>query len=120
MEAGRFNAAREQFTSALGNPGTALGINALRFKSEAELRSGDAAAAADDARLALENARAMQGGLSYSYYAGLAWLALGEAQLKLGVEAEARRSLQNAVEQLSHTVDEGQDALVEARKALAS
>ncbi len=120
MEAGRFDAAREQFTSALGNPKTALGNNALRYKSEAELRSGDAAAAADDARQALENARAMQGGLPYSYYTGLAWLALGQAQLKLDVEAEAKRSLRNAVEQLSHTVDEGQDDLVEARQALAT
>jgi tetratricopeptide (TPR) repeat protein len=114
MDAGRFDAARQQFTSALGNPRTALGINALRYKSESELLGGDAAAAAADARQALENARAMQGGLPYSYYTGLSWLALGKAQLELGQSAEAQRAFEQAVLQLSNTVDDNHPALLEA------
>jgi len=120
MDAGRFDAAREQFTSALGNPGTALGINALRYKSEAELLGGDPAAAEKDARQALENARAMQGGLPYSYYTGLSWLALGQAQLKLGTEAEARRSFENAALHLANTVDDDQPGLLEARNRISA
>src|SRR5262249_16916931 len=108
MEAGRYDDAREQFTTALGSPGTALGINALRYKSEAELLGGDAATAERDARVAVENSITMQGGLPYSYYTGLVWLTLGKAQLKLGAETESRRSLENAVLQLSNTVDEDQ------------
>ena len=120
MDAGRFEAALEKFTGALGNPKTSLGISALRGKSEAELRGGDVAAAAHDAKLALENARTIQGDLPYSYFTGLSWLTLGRAQLQLGQSAEARHALENAELQLSNTVDENHPALLEVRNLLSA
>ena len=120
MEGGRFDSAREQFTGALGNPNTSSGMTARLGKSEAEWRGGDATAAANDARLALKTASAMQGNLPYSIYTGLAWLALGRAQLQLGHDADARQALENAAAHLSNTVDDGHPALVEARDLLSS
>ena len=120
IDAGHFEAARQQFISALGNPNSSTGMAALLGKSEAEARSGDAAAAAQDAQLALDTARAMQGNLPSSHFTGLSWLALGRAQLQLGKEADARHSLQSAVEQLSNSVDASHPALKEARSLLAT
>jgi serine/threonine-protein kinase len=119
MDAGHFEAAREKFIGALGNPSTSIGMSARLGKSEAELLVGDPAAAGEDARLALESARTAQGNLPHSSYTGLSWLALGRAQLQLGKEEDARRSLQNAVEHLSNSVDASHPALVEARSLLA-
>jgi tetratricopeptide (TPR) repeat protein len=119
IDDGRYEAAREKFTSALGNPGTSIGMSARLGKSEAELLAGDPAAAGEDARLALESARTVQGNLPHSTYTGLSWLALGRAQLQLGKEEDARRSLQNAVEQLSNSVDPSHPALTQARTLLA-
>ena len=51
---------------------------------------------------------------------GLSWLALGRAQLHLGKEEDARRSLQSAVEHLSNSVDASHPALVEARTLLVT
>jgi len=120
MDEGRFEAAREQFTGALGNPATSIGMTARLGKSEAELLAGDAAAAAQDARLALESAQTAQGNLPHSSYTGLSWLDLGRAQLQLGKQEEARNSLQNAVEQLSNSVDASHPALVQARSLLVT
>jgi tetratricopeptide (TPR) repeat protein len=116
--AGRFEAAREQFTSALGNPNTWIGMTARLGRSEAELRGGHAAAAADDARLALKAASAMQGDLPCSSYTGLSWLALGRAELLIGHDTEARHAIENAARHLSNTLDDGHPALVEARDLL--
>ncbi len=120
MDGGRFEAARQQFTRALGNPNTSTGITARLGKSEAELRGGDAAAAAVDAQLALAAASGMQGNLPYSYYTGLACLAVGRAQLQLGHESDARQALENAVAHFSNTVDDTHPALVEVRDLLAT
>jgi tetratricopeptide (TPR) repeat protein len=120
MDSGRFDSAREQFTSALGNPNTSTGMTARLGKSEAEWRGGDAATAADDARLALKTASAMQGNLPYSIYTGLSWVALGRALLQLGRDADARQAFESAAAHLSNTVDDGHPALVEARDLLAT
>jgi serine/threonine protein kinase len=118
MDGGRFDAARQQFTNALANSSSSGGMAARLGRSEAEVRAGNAAAAAQDAQLALETARAMQGNLPFSHHTGLSWLALGRAQLQLGKQAEARHSLEAAVEQLAHTVDDAHPALREARSLL--
>ena len=120
MDAGHFAAASEKFSSALAEPRTSLGLSARLGRSEAELRSGDAAAAAVDARLALNDARAMQGDLPYSCHTGLSWLALGRAQLQIGQDAEAQQAFENAEVQLSNTVDDGHPALAEARSQLSA
>ena len=120
MDAGRFEAARAQFASALRNPNTTTGMTARLGKSEAELRAGDNAAAAEDARLALQTATAMQGDLPYSHFTGLSWLALGRAQLQLGKPAEARQAFESARVQLSNTVDDNQPALIEVRKLVSN
>jgi serine/threonine protein kinase len=120
MDAGRFDAARGQFTNALGNPVTSIGMSARLGRSEAELLAGDPAAAVEDARLALEAAQAAQGNLPFSSYTGLSWLALGRGQLRLGKEDDARRSLQNAVEHLANSVDASHPALLEARSLLTA
>ncbi len=119
MDAGRPDAARDEFDSALGNPTTTLGMTARLGKSEAELLAGDPQAAAADARLVLQAAQTAQGNLPWSNYTGLAWLALGRSQLRLGQQDDARRSLQNAVEHLANSVDDSHPALVEARNLLA-
>jgi serine/threonine-protein kinase len=119
MNAGRFEAAREQFGRALSNPYTWVGMNARLGKSEAELRGGHAAAAAEDARLALNAARAMQGNLQWSSYTGLSWLALGRADLPMRKNAEAQRALRSAIDNLSNTLDDGHPSLLEARSLLS-
>jgi serine/threonine-protein kinase len=119
LDAGRFGTALGEFASALDNPTTSIGMSARLGKSEAELLAGNPGAAVEDARLALDAARTVQGNLPYSSYTGLAWLALARAQLKLG-EEYARRSLQNAVEQLSNSVDASHPALMEARSLLTT
>ena len=120
IDAGRFDAARDEFASALANPSTSIGLSARMGKSEAELLAGDAAEAVVDARLALEAAQTAQGNLPHSSYTGLSWLLLGRAELQLGKEGDARRSLQNAVDNLADSVDASHPALVQARSLLAT
>ena len=119
MDDGEFDAARQQFTQALGNPRTAPGIAARLGRSEAALCAGDAAAAAKDARLALDTARTMQGNLPFSNLTGLSLLALGRAEKRLGHRAVAQGALHSAEQQLANTVDPNHPALVEVRSLLA-
>jgi tetratricopeptide (TPR) repeat protein len=115
----RFDAAREQFSSALGNAHTSLGIAALLGRSDAELLAGNAAAAAEDARLALDAARTLQGNLPYSNLTGLSLLAVGRAERQLGHNAQAQDAFRGAEQQLANTVDADHPALVEVRRTLS-
>ena len=118
LDDGKFAAARQRFTDALGNPRTAPGVTARLGRSEAELRAGDAAAAAQDARLALEAAQMMQGNLPYSNFTGLSWLALGRAELRLGNATRAQHAFRSGEQHLANTVDDNHPALMEARSLL--
>jgi hypothetical protein len=85
-------------------------------KAEALFIAGDAAAAAESARVALGVSTALQSGLPYSQRAGRASLLLGRALQRLGNSAEADETFASAVTNLSNTVDESHPALTEARK----
>ena len=121
MDAGRFDAALEKFTSALGNPKTSLGISAL---TAANPKPNCAAAMRPPPRTMQgwrwKMRRTMQGDLPYSYFTGLSWLTLGRAQLQLGQSAEARHAFENAELQLSNTVDDNHPALLEVRNLLSA
>ena len=120
LAGGRLESARALFTGALERASGTQAIRARLGKAESELLSGDAAAAADDAQLALKAAMSAQGGFQYSNQTGLAWLMLGSAQRKLGQHGQAYRALDAAVTNLSNTVDERHPALMEARNLLAT
>jgi serine/threonine-protein kinase len=116
LDDGRAEAARAQFTAALGHANTWTRPDALMGKAQAELRLGNASTAADDAQRALESAQVVQGGLPYSYVTGLAWLMVGRAQQQLGHGEQAHRAFESAIAQLSNTVDADHPALVDARR----
>jgi tetratricopeptide (TPR) repeat protein len=120
LDDGKFADAREGFAQALANSKSAISMTARLGKSEAELRAGNASAAAQDARLALEAATRGQGNLPYSDSTGLSWLALGRAEQKLGHSAEAQNAFHNAEGHLANTVDGDHPALVEARSLLSA
>jgi eukaryotic-like serine/threonine-protein kinase len=85
-------------------------------KAEALLIAGDAAAAAESARVALGASISLQSGLPYSQRAGRAWLLLGRALQGLGKSTEADEAFASAVMNLSNTVDESHPALIQARE----
>lgn len=92
-------------------------IEAFLGKAEAELLSGDARAAVADAQVALDIARAQQGGVQWSSRTGLAWLMLSRAQQALGNPA-AQAAGETAVKHLTQTVDAAHPALLQAQSGL--
>ncbi len=89
-----------------------LGL-ALRGRAEAALAIGRPDAAAADAREALAIAQRLQGGKPHSDSAGLAWLALGQAERAAGRHAEAAEAFRQAVEHLAAST--GADSLESGR-----
>ncbi len=100
---------------ATNNGSKAAAVDGEIGKAEALLRAGDAHAASDSARTALNGALALQGGLPYSQRTGRASLLLGRALEGLNEPAEADRARASALLHLSNTVDETHPALIDAR-----
>ncbi len=89
-------------------------------RAELYALEGNIPAALSDAQQALRLAQLQQGGIPYSNRVGLVWLSLGKVLAKNGNTLQAMDASHSAVDHLSHTVDEGQPALREARQWLAS
>jgi hypothetical protein len=81
----------------------------------AEVCTLDGASALADAQAAVALGQELQGDRQDSARTGKALVALGKAQEKLGLHDAARASLAQAVRQLSHTVEESNLWLIEAR-----
>jgi tetratricopeptide (TPR) repeat protein len=102
-------------TVLAGKPNDTNRVDAYLGKAETDLLVGDTAAAARQARQALELSQRLQGGLPYSNRTGLAWLALARAAQSANDAAPAREAFASAVLHLSNTVDPDHPALVQAR-----
>ena len=89
-------------------------------KAEVELRASDPAAAERDAQVALDTAKASQAGLPHSQLVGRSWLMLGRALHAHGQGAQAHEAFENAVSDLSNTVDSNHPLLVQARNLLGA
>lgn len=119
LDAGQFAAAHAEFVRAIGTKtGSATPLGALLGKAEAELRMGDAATAAADARRALDIAISAQGNLPYSRATGLASLTLGRALQALGDDTGAHQAFETALAHLTNTVDADHPAMKQARESL--
>ena len=119
ISAGRFAAARDEFARAMkGKPNRPQSVDAAVGKAKADLLSGDAMAATQDARRALQTAQSIQGGVPYSDRTGKSWLILGLALKALGDVRGAHDAFDSAVTHLSNTVDANHPALIEARSYL--
>jgi tetratricopeptide (TPR) repeat protein len=94
--------------------------NVLLMRAEINLLDGLPASAEADARHALVLARRAQGEAHWSLHTGLALVMLGRALATQGQEMEARRTLETAVSNLSHTVDDRHPALLLARGLVES
>jgi eukaryotic-like serine/threonine-protein kinase len=124
LEEGKLDAARAQFDAVLNrarnnhikNGGVCF---AYLGKAEADLLSGDAKAAAANARAALELAVSLQGGVPYSDVTGRSSLVLGRALQAQGDLAPAHEAIETAVLHLSNTIDADHPDLVRARELLA-
>jgi serine/threonine-protein kinase len=101
----------DQLRGAGANPAY-LGM-AMRSRADAALAIGRAAEAASDAREALAVAQRLQGGKPHSDNAGLAWLALAQAERAAGRVAEAEAAFQQAVNHLAAST--GADSIESAR-----
>jgi serine/threonine protein kinase/tetratricopeptide (TPR) repeat protein len=113
----KLDEARAQFDLALGrNRKNESSIDAALGKAEVELLAGNATAAMVNARIALDMAASLQGGVPHSNYAGLSWLMLGRALQARGEVEPARQAFQSAVTHLANTVDADHPALVRARR----
>ena len=118
---GKAGEARAEFDRVLSRKKKgSTAIAAALGKAEVELLSGDAANAVTNARRALDLATYLQGGVPYSYHAGLSWLMLGRALQALSDIPQARKAFEAAVTHLSNTVDADQPELLRARRLLAS
>ena len=118
---GRNAEARAELDAAIGTkspPFLTMGPRSTR--AELYALEGNIPAAESEARQALQLAQLQQGGIPYSNRVGLVWLSFGKVLAKKGDTGQARAAFQSAVDHLSHTVDEGQPALREARQWLAS
>ena len=113
--AGRYGAARIQLGRAIADGNPAVVTSATWAIAEMQLRTGDAQGALESARRTLSDSIARQGGLPYSTNTGQSYLKLGRALLQLDELEQAHAALANAVEHLSHTVDEEHPLLVQAR-----
>lgn len=117
LGAGKLESARQYFGAAIaGQPEHLVLIGALLGRADAQLRLGDASAAADDARNALATAASLQGGVPYSDQVGHSNLMLAQALQSLGKNEAAGEALQAAVTNLAHTVDADHPALLLARR----
>jgi tetratricopeptide (TPR) repeat protein len=113
--AGRFGAAQIQLGRAIADVHPAVLASAAWAIAELQLRTGDAKGAAESARRALARSIEMQGGLPYSSNTGHSYLKLARALRDLGQAEKSRDALAQAIDQLSHTVDEEHPLLVQAR-----
>jgi tetratricopeptide (TPR) repeat protein len=113
--AGRFGAAQIQLGRAIADVHPAVLASAAWAIAELQLRTGDAKGAAESARRALARSIEMQGGLPYSSNTGHSYLKLARALRDLGQAEKSRAALAQAIDQLSHTVDEEHPLLVQAR-----
>ena len=113
--AGRFGAAQIQLGRAIADGHPAVVASATWAIAELQLRSGDAKGAAESARRTLARSVALQGGLPYSSNTGHSYLKLARALRDLGEAEQSRAALTQAIDQLSHTVDEEHPLLVQAR-----
>jgi eukaryotic-like serine/threonine-protein kinase len=115
LAAGRADQARQDFERALvGHDNRPTMIEAHLGRAEAELLAGDARVAEREARIALDLARAQQGGVQWSSRTGLSWFVLGKALQQLG-DVHAQGAYVAAVNNLANTVDAQHPALVQAR-----
>jgi tetratricopeptide (TPR) repeat protein len=116
LAAGLAAEARQDFERALvGHDNRPTMIEAHLGRAEAELFSGDTRAAEQDARAALDLARAQQGGVQWSSRTGLSWLMLARVLQERG-DIQAQSAYTAAVNNLANTVDAGHPALVRARE----
>jgi tetratricopeptide (TPR) repeat protein len=102
------------FVLANGKSGSALSFASLT-RAELNLAEGAIAAAESDARRALTIVQSAQGGIPYSNKTGAAWLMLGKVLAKKGETSAARAAFQNAILNLSNTVDADHPLLRQAR-----
>jgi len=117
---GKFDQAREDFAQVLAfKKGDAKTVDAALGRAEAELLSGDLAAATVDARFALATAQSLQAGAPFSNRTGLAWLMLARTLQQQGNVSKARAASTAAIEHLSQTVDADHPALARSRQLLA-
>jgi eukaryotic-like serine/threonine-protein kinase len=114
--AGRFGAARIQLGRAIADGTPAVVTSATWAIAEMQLRTGDAKGAEENARRALAQSIAMQGGLPYSTNTGQSYLKLSRALHQLGKLEQARAAHASAIEHFSHTVDEEHPLFVLARQ----
>jgi tetratricopeptide (TPR) repeat protein len=116
---GSLDEAGRQFDrAALNKSNDAAVIYGKLGKAEVELRAGDPAAAERDAQVALDTAKASQAGLPHSQLTGRSWLMLGRALQARGQGAQAHKAFENAVSNLSNTVDNDHPLLVQARRLI--
>ena len=116
---GRTKEAIAAFDRALAAPGRdTTRLQALLWKSAAELAANHPADAVESARRGLEIARALQRDLPYSNLTATASLTLGRALLRNGDRVEARNALQTAITHFSNTVDADHPHLLAARDEL--
>jgi tetratricopeptide (TPR) repeat protein len=99
-----------------GRPGMSYHLRLV----DIEQAAGNFAAAADHARLGVQLAISLQGGLPYTKQVGAAWYRLGRAQLQLGEKDAARKAFQAAVPHLAKTVAPDHSMLLEARELARS
>ena len=95
-------------------------ITMLLVRASAHLLAGDLQAADADARIALENARKLQGSRASSFRTGLALLTLARMGARSGRAAEARQLAREALDQLTPQLDGRHPALEEARHLASS
>jgi eukaryotic-like serine/threonine-protein kinase len=116
---GSLDEAGRQFDqAALNKSNDAAVIYGKLGKAEVELRVGDPAAAERDAQVALDTSKASQAGLPHSQLTGRSWLMLGRALQARGQGAQAHKAFENAVSDLSNTVDNDHPLLVQARRLI--
>jgi tetratricopeptide (TPR) repeat protein len=121
LSKGHIQSALSRFNAALALKLSPTLITAAQLgKAEAELQTGNPAAALQDARKALDGALTNQGGLEYSNRTGLSWLMLGRTFDELGQKNDAHHAFEMAQRNLSATVDANHPALVQTRQLLGS
>lgn len=119
LATGKLAEARTQFDRVIAQHNVnSIGVDAHLGKSATELAAKHFSEAAAEAQHALELATKSQAGLPYSMRTGSAWLALGQALQQSGARERAQESFQNAIEQLSNTVDADHPRLLEAQRRL--
>jgi tetratricopeptide (TPR) repeat protein len=93
--------------------------SAYRQRAEVALRQGDRLRALADAQQALELARSLQGGETFSSYTGLASLTLGRIERDAGHADRALEAFRGAEENLLNTLGPEHPATISARAMVA-